>query len=68
MTLKLRTEHQRRMLLALTDEWQTAQELAEVAGIPVKGAGTVLLALHKQGHAERRDGGQFRYVWRRAVS
>jgi hypothetical protein len=33
------------MLLALTDEWQTASEFAEVAGIPVKGAGTVLLAL-----------------------
>jgi hypothetical protein len=48
----VRTEHQRRMLLALTDEWQTAGELAEVAAIPLKGAGTVLLALHKQGLAE----------------
>jgi predicted Rossmann fold nucleotide-binding protein DprA/Smf involved in DNA uptake len=52
------------MLLALTDEWQTAHDLAEVAGIPVKGAGTVLLALHKQGLAERRDGGKSRYLWR----
>jgi hypothetical protein len=47
------------MLLALTDQWQTAGELAEVAGIPVKGAGTVLLALHNQRLAERRDGGDF---------
>ena len=57
----------RRMLLALTDEWQTASELAEVSGIPEKGAGTVLLALHTQGLAERRHGGNFRYVWRRAL-
>ena len=55
------------MLLAFTDEWQPASELAEVAGIPVKGAGTVLLALHTQGHAERRAGGNYRYLWRRAL-
>ena len=56
------------MLLALTSEWRTASEqLAEVAGIPVKGAGTVLLALHKQGQAERRAGGSYRYLWRRAL-
>jgi hypothetical protein len=41
------------MLFALTDQWQTSRALAEVAGIPLKGAGTVLLALYKQGHAER---------------
>jgi predicted DNA-binding ArsR family transcriptional regulator len=32
--MKLPTEHQRRMMLALTDEWQTAHELADIAGIP----------------------------------
>jgi putative membrane protein len=65
--VKLPTERQRRMLLALTTEWQTATELAEVAGIPVKGVGTVLLALRNRGLAERLDGGSHRYVWRRAL-
>jgi hypothetical protein len=60
--VKLPTEHQPGCCL------QTARELAQVAGIPIKGAGTVLLALHKHGMAERRDGGGFTYIWRRARS
>jgi hypothetical protein len=55
------------MFLALTDEWQTTTQLAEVAGISVKGAGTVLLAPRKREHAERRVDDQLRYVWRRAA-
>jgi hypothetical protein len=47
--MKLPTEQPRRMLLALTDEWQTAGELAEVAGIAPNGAGTVLLACTSKG-------------------
>jgi hypothetical protein len=58
--VKLPTEHQRRMLLALTDEWQTARELAEIAGIPVKGAGTALLALHARAHRTPRRRPQLR--------
>jgi hypothetical protein len=50
--MKLPSEHQQRMLLALTDEWQTTAQLGETA---VKGAGTVLLALRWRGHAERRE-------------
>ena len=63
----VRTEPQRRMLLALTDDCQSATDLAEVAGIPMKGAGTVLVALRERGEAERRNGGRF-YLWRRAGS
>ena len=62
-----RTDAQRRMLFALTDDWRSARELAEVAGIPLSRAGSTLLALHEHGHAERRDGGNFRLEWRRAL-
>ena len=57
-----RTEAQRRMLFALTDDWQSARELAQVAGIPLSRAGSTLLALQKRGHADRRDAGKF---WQR---
>ena len=62
--MKLETDAQRRAYLALTDTWQPTRELAETAGIPMKGAGTVLRSLHERGHAERRDGGRS-YEWRR---
>jgi hypothetical protein len=60
----LGSDAQRRVYLALTDEWQPAQNIAGIAVIPVKGAGTALLALARRGLAERRDGGRA-YEYRR---
>jgi len=39
MIPKLGSDAQRRVYLALSDEWQPAQDIAEIAGIPAKGAG-----------------------------
>jgi hypothetical protein len=58
--MELRTAHPRRTLLTLTNEWQTARELAEIAGIPVNGAGTALLALHARAHRTPRRRPQLR--------
>jgi hypothetical protein len=64
----LRVWAQRRAGVALGPDGQRATELAEIAGIPTKGVGNVLFSLREQSEAERRDGGSFRYVWRRARS
>ena len=64
MLPKFDSDSQRRTYLALTDEWQSARTLAEHAGIPIKGAGTALLALVARGHAERRNAGRA-YEYRR---
>jgi hypothetical protein len=65
VTRQLHTDAQRRAYLALTEHWQPARALAEHAGIPVRGAGTALLALVARGPAERRDGGRA-WEYRRA--
>lgn len=42
------------MWLALTDEWRSAAELAEAAGIRERGSSIVLVSLVERGLAERR--------------